>query len=152
VLDDVAIGPFAENPARKDPAPSVVALILHRQLDERAGFGRILPRRGLLARAQAYNGASDARRFAGLHFELADQPVAFVEQADDGDALGHRGRTLNAADLLRNAFGLGHRRNGRAAIALGRRPVASAQRGRGQQREQRSRGPTRHYSPGRQAS
>jgi hypothetical protein len=152
VLDDVAVGPLAENPARKDTAPSVVALVLHRQLHERAGFGRILPRRGLLARAQPDDRAADPRRFAGLHLQLAHQPVAFVEQADDGNALGHRGRTLNAADFLRNAFGLGHRRNGRAAIAFGRRPVARAQRGRGQQREQRSRGPTRHYSPGRQAS
>jgi len=51
VLDHIAIGPFAEDPARKDAVPFVVALILHRQLDEGAGFGRILPRRGLFAGA-----------------------------------------------------------------------------------------------------
>src|SRR3546814_2972757 len=39
-----------------------------------------------------------AHRFAGLHLELANQAVALVEQADDGDALGHRGRAFDAAD------------------------------------------------------
>src|SRR3546814_2062839 len=37
----------------KDAIPFVVALVLHGQLDEGAGFGRVLPWRGRLARAQA---------------------------------------------------------------------------------------------------
>jgi hypothetical protein len=152
VLDDIAVGAFAENPARKDAPPFIVALILYRQLDKGAGFGRVLPRRGLLARAQPHDRAPDARRFAGLHFQLADQSVAFVEQADDRDALGHRGRALDPADFLPHPFGFGDRRYRRAAIALRRRPLACRQRGRGEQRDQRGRNPARHYSPGRQAS
>jgi hypothetical protein len=154
VLDDVAVGPLAENPARKDAIPFIVALILHRQLDERAGFGRILPRRGRLARAQPDDRVADARRFAGLHLKIADQPVALVEQADDGDTLGHRGRAFDAADFLRHAFGFRDRRDRGAAISLRRRPVAGSQRGRGQKRDQRGRNLARHagFHSGRQAS
>jgi hypothetical protein len=152
VLDDIAVGALAENPARKHPPPFVVPLILHRQLDERAGFGRVLPRRGFFASAQADDRAPDACRFARLHFELADQPVALVQQADDGDAIGHRGRALDPADFLPHAFGFGDGRNRGAAIARRWRPVASRQRGRGQQRDQRGRNSARHYSSGRQAS
>jgi hypothetical protein len=152
VLDDVTVGTFAENPARKHPAPLIVALILHRQLDERTRLGRVFPWRGLFARAQPDDRAPHPRRFAGLHFQFADQPVAFVEQADERDALRHRGRALDPADFLRDAFGFGDRRDGRAAIALGRRPIAGGQRGRSQQRDQRGRNPARHYSPGRHAS
>jgi len=60
MLDHIAVGPLAENPARKDAAPLVVALILHRQLHKSAGFGRIFPRRGLFARAQPDDRAADA--------------------------------------------------------------------------------------------
>jgi len=134
MLDHIAVGPLAENPARKDAAPFVVALVLHGELDESAGFGRVFPRRGHLARAHPHDRAADAHRFAGLHLELADQPVALVEQADHGDALGHRGRAFDAADFLRHAFGF---RGGRDARAprLRRRPVACRQRGRRQQRD-----------------
>jgi hypothetical protein len=132
VLDDVAVGPLAENPARKDAPPCVVALILHRQLHERPGFGRVFPRRGSLARAQPDDRAPDARRFAGFHFEFANQPVAFVEQADDRDAFGHRGRAFDPADFLRDAFGFGDGRYRRTALALRRRPIARGQRGRDQ--------------------
>jgi hypothetical protein len=152
VLDDIAVGAFAENPARKDAPPFVVALILHRQLDKGAGFGRILPRRGLLARAQPDDRPADPRSFAGFHLKLADQPVPLVEQADDGDALGHRGRAFDPADLVGDAFGFGDGLHRRAAIPFRRRPVAGRNRTRGQQRDQRSRRPPRHYSPGRQAS
>jgi hypothetical protein len=152
MLDDVAVWPLAENPARKDAAPCVVALILHGQLNERAGFGRVFPRRGRLACPQAHDRAPDPRRFARLHLEVADQPVAFVEQADDRDPLGHRSRAFDPADLLRHPFRFGDRRHRRAAIALGRGPIAARQRGCREQRDQRGRNPARHYSPGRQAS
>jgi len=141
VLDDIAVGPLAENPARKHPSPFVVALILHRQLDERPGFGRVFPRRGLLARAQPDDRPADSHHIARRHLQLADQPVAFVEQADHRDALGHRGRALDAADFLRDALGFGDGRHRRAAISLRRRPVARGERGRGQQRDQRGRRP-----------
>ena len=75
MLDDIAVGAFAENPARKHAAPLIVALILHRQLHECAGLGRIFPRRGLLAGAQADDRASNPGRFTGLHLKLATQAV-----------------------------------------------------------------------------
>lgn len=118
MLDDVAFGAFLEQPARKDAVPFVVALVLHGQLDERARLRRIFPRRGLFASAQPHDRAADTRRIAGLHLELADQPVAFVEQADHRDALLHRSRTLDSADLLRYALGFGELR-GLFARALG---------------------------------
>ncbi|MBE1527818.1 hypothetical protein GGC65_002274 [Sphingopyxis sp. OAS728] len=156
MLDDIAVGPLAEDPARKDAAPFVVALILHRQLDKRTRFGRIFPRRGLLARAQPHDRAADPRDIAGLHLEIADQPVALVEQADDGDTVGHRGRALDAADFLRHTFGFGDGRDGGAASRFRGCPVAGGQRGRSQKRDQRGRNLARHAglhsAPGRQAS
>jgi hypothetical protein len=154
VLDDVAVGPFAENPARKDAIPFVVALILHRQLHKCPRLRRIFPRRGLLARAQPHDRAADARDIAGLHLEVANKPVALVEQTDDGDAIGHRGRAFDTADFLRHAFGFGDGRHRRAVIALRWRPVARGQRGRGQKRDQRGRNRARHagFHSGRQAS
>jgi hypothetical protein len=157
MLDDVAVGPLAENPARKDAIPFVVALILHRQLDESTRFGRIFPRRGRLARAQPDDRAADARRFAGLHLEIADEPVALVEQADDGDAVGHRRRAFDATNFLRHAFGFGNLRRLIAAARLRRRvPVAGAERQRGEHGQPGGRGQPGHRSahsaPGRQAS
>jgi hypothetical protein len=157
VLDNVAVGPLAKNPARKDAAPFIIALILHRQLDEGARLGRIFPRRGLLARAQPYDRAANPRRVAGLHFDVADQPVALVEQADDGDAVGHRGRPLDTADFGRHAFGFRDLRRLAAAATIGRGgPVAGGERGGGHRRQPQHRGQPRHGSahsaPGRQAS
>jgi hypothetical protein len=131
-------------------------LILDRQLYERARFGRVFPRRGLLAGAQPDDRASNPRRFTGLHLKLANQAVTLVEQADDGDALGHRRRALYAADFLRHAFGFGDGRDRGAASRFRQCPVAGGQRGRGQKRDQRSRNLARHATlhsaPGRQAS
>jgi hypothetical protein len=156
VLDYVAVGPLTENPAREDAIPFVVALILHRQLDERACLGRIFPRRGLLARAEPYDRAADAGGFAGLHFEIADQPVALVEQADDGDTLGHRGRAFDTADFLRHPLRFGDLRR-LVTTGVGRRcPVASGERDGGNRRQPQRRGQPRHAgahsAPGRQAS
>jgi len=129
VLDDVAVGPLAENPSRKDAIPFVVALILYGQLDKRARFGRVFPWRGRLARAQPDDRVADPRHIAGLHLEVADEPVALVEQADHRDTLGHRGCAFDAADFLRHAFGLGDLRCLVAPARLCRgRPVAGAER------------------------
>jgi len=68
VLDDVAVRPLTENPARKNAPPLIVALILHRQLHESAGFWRVFPRRGLLAGAKPDDRTPHPRRLAGLHF------------------------------------------------------------------------------------
>lgn len=157
MLDHVAIGAFLEQPARKDAIPFVVALILHRELDKGAGFGRIFPWRGRLARPQADDRAADTRRIAGLHLKVADQAVALVEQAEHRDTVGHRRRALDAADFLRHAFGLGDLRRLVAAARLARRrPVAGRERQRRHDGEAHGRGQARHENahsaPGRQAS
>lgn len=116
MLDHIAVGPLAENPARKDAAPLVVALILHGELHKSAGLGRVFPRCGLFARAQPDDRAADAQRFARLHLQLADQPVALVEQAQYRDALGHRSGALDAAGFGGDTLGLQLRRHGLAAV------------------------------------
>jgi hypothetical protein len=126
MLDHIAVGPLAEKPARKDAAPFVVALILHRKLDEGAGFGGVFPWRRLFARAQSHDRASLAHRFAGLHLQFAHQPVTLVEQPQHRDALRHRGCALDAADFGGNALRLHRRRDGLAAVRG--RAVASGQR------------------------
>jgi len=133
MLDHIAIGPFAKDPARKDAAPFVVALILHRQLDEGAGFGRVFPWCRRLARAQPHDRAPDAQHLAGFHLELADEAVALVEQAEPRDALGHRGRPRDTADFGPNTLRLQRRRHRLAAVR--RRPVASGQRRCGHERD-----------------
>jgi hypothetical protein len=132
MLDHVAVGPLAENPARKDAAPLVVALILHGELNKSAGFGGVFPWRRLFACAQPDDRAADAQRFAGLHLELADQPVALVEQAQHRDALGHRCGAFDTAGFRGDALRLQRRRHRLAAVRGG--PVASGQRRRRQQR------------------
>ena len=157
MFDHIAVGPLAENPTGKDAAPFVVALILDGQLDEGARFGRIFPRRGLLARAQPDDRAADSYRFAGLHLDIANQPVSFVEQANHRDAFGHRRRAFDAADFLRHAFGFGNLRRLVATACFGcRRLVAGSKRNGGDRRQSQRRGQPRHGSahsaPGRQAS
>ena len=71
--------------------PFLVARFEDVELHERAGFGRVFPRRGFLAGAQADDGVAGAQRFARLHGEVTGDAVALVEQADDGDALRHGG-------------------------------------------------------------
>jgi len=90
VLDDIAVGPFAEQPAGKIAAPLAVGTAAHVQLHEGAGFLHILPGGRGLACLQADDGVADAQRLAGLHRQVAGQAVALVEQADHGGALGHR--------------------------------------------------------------
>jgi hypothetical protein len=156
MLDHIAVGPFAEQPARKDAIPFVVALLLHAQLNESAGFGRVFPRRRRLARAQPHDRAADARDLAGFHLQLFDQSVAFVEQAEHRDALLHRRRTLDAADLLRHSPGLADlgRLFARAFAVAGL--LATRKRGGGEQRNKRGPAGLRHArphsAPGRQAS
>jgi len=156
VLDHIAFGPFLEQPARKDTIPFVVALILHGQLDEGTGFGRVFPWRRLFAGAQADDRATDPRGVAGLHLKLADQSVALVEQADHRDALFHRRRTFDAADFLPNTVRLGELRGGLARALAVAIAVARGQRGRRDQRQKRDTGELRPHeaqsAPGRQAS
>jgi hypothetical protein len=155
VLDHIALGAFLEHPARKDAIPFIVALILHRQLHEGAGFGGIFPRRRLFAGAQANDRAADARGIARLHRQILHQPVALVEQAQHRNAFGHRGRAFDPADFLRHGFGLGDLRDVARRLGLVA-AIAAGQRRRREQRDQRGTEKRRRHgaqsAPGRQAS
>ncbi|BBB09873.1 hypothetical protein [Sphingopyxis sp. EG6] len=70
----------------------------------------------MLARAQPDDRPAHPCGFTGFHLKLAHQPVPLVEQANDGHALGHRGRAFDPADLVRDALGFGDGLNRRAAI------------------------------------
>jgi hypothetical protein len=151
MLDDIAVGPFLEQPAGKDAIPFVVALFLNRQLDESPGFRRRFPWRRGFAGAQADDDAPHPRTVAGAHFEIADQPVALVEEGDHRLSFGHGGRPRYASRLLRHGIGAADLRldlrHGTPAIGA---LVAS-----GKQRDQRRRtsgGPQAHSAPGRHAS
>jgi hypothetical protein len=89
VLDDVERRRFLVQPARKHPLPAPVGQ-LDVELDERPGQHFILPRRGRLAGAQPHDDVLEAHRLAGPQRQVADDPIALVEQAEDRDALGHR--------------------------------------------------------------
>jgi len=128
VLDDVAAGRIAEQPAGKDLVPPPLALgrvIAHEDLNERPGFARHFPRRGPLARGEAHDHIAHAARFAGRHLEVLRQVVALVQQAERGHAFFHRRRL----DLARRALGCGvvARPKGGRGIARGAccRAVAS---------------------------
>jgi len=93
VLDDVERRRFLVQPAREDPQPAVVAP-LDFELEEGAGQFLIFPRRRGLAGKQPHGRVLDPHRLARLQRQVADDPVALVEEADDRDALGHRGHAL----------------------------------------------------------
>jgi hypothetical protein len=95
VLHDIAVGPFAEQPAGKIAPPFAVGRTAHVQLHEGAGFLYIFPGRAGFASLQPHDRVADPQRFTGLHAEIASEAVALVEQADHGDSLRHR-RTLCA--------------------------------------------------------
>lgn len=102
MLDDVERRTRLIEPAREDPAPAVVGP-LYIDLDEGAGILEILPRRSLLAGAQADDDIADTRRFAGLQLDLARHAVALVEQAERRDAVLHRRRAgIDCAALHRD--------------------------------------------------
>lgn len=65
-------------------------MVEHDQLDKGTGFLRHFPLRCPLASAHAHHGTTDADAFARLEADVADQPVTLVEEAEHGDALGHR--------------------------------------------------------------
>jgi len=91
VLDDVEAGRFLEHPAREDLAPGDLgAGIVNEDLDERAGLLGRFPRRGALAGGEADDHVAHAPSLARFHLEVLREVVALVEQADHGDALGHR--------------------------------------------------------------
>lgn len=90
MLYDVAVGPFPEQPARKDATPLIVGGAADVELQESAGLGRVFPGRGGFAGAQADDRVAQPQRLSRFHAEVAGQAVALVEQADHRDARAHR--------------------------------------------------------------
>ena len=66
-------------------------MIEYDQLDEGPGLLRILPLCSALTSTQPDDGAADADAFAGFQRDISHQPVALVEESENGDALLHRG-------------------------------------------------------------
>jgi hypothetical protein len=69
-------------------------------LDEGAGELLLFPRRGRLAGAQANDHVLPAHRLAGMERDRLRNPIALVEDAEDGDALRHRRHRLLHGGLL----------------------------------------------------
>jgi hypothetical protein len=89
VLDGVERWRFLVDPAREDAAPFLVGA-LDVDLNEGAGQFLRLPRRRRLAGAQPHRDVLPSRRLAGVERNVADDPVALVQDGEDGDALRHR--------------------------------------------------------------
>jgi len=88
MLDDVERRRFLVDPARENPAPALVGL-LDVDLDEGTGQLLLLPRRRCLASPEPHNDVLPARRLAGVERDVLNDPVALVEDAQDGNALRH---------------------------------------------------------------
>ncbi|MBB6125074.1 hypothetical protein FHS92_002831 [Sphingobium subterraneum] len=162
MLNDVAVGTVFEHPAGKDAPPFVVGVAAHIELHESAGVLKIFPRCGLLAGTQADNGVADAQRLTRLHLEIAGDAVAFVEQADDGDAFlhwrsGQRGGSHGADRGIVRSF---RHRTGpvcvghilRIRAAAGRQQEREQQEGRGGEKPWPPRRTQNHDASGLQAS
>ncbi|BBD96516.1 hypothetical protein SAMIE_1000170 [Sphingobium amiense] len=149
MLNHIAIGAVAEQPAGKGAPPFAVTARPHVQLHESAGFLHILPRRGRFARLQADDGVADTQRFARLHRQVAGQAVALVQKADDGGSLRHRraGNRFGADAADRAAFDLY-----RAGAVGGGHVVAAAGRQRQQEKARQDRQGLAHRGPGHAAS
>jgi len=65
--------------------------LFHEQLHERAGFGRVFPWRGALARRQLDDGIADPARFAAVQRDELRDIVALVEEAECRHAVLDRG-------------------------------------------------------------
>jgi hypothetical protein len=107
VLDHVERRRFLVEPARKGALPLPVRP-LHVELHERAGQLLAFPRRTRLARLQANDRVPHPHRLPGSQAQVANDPIALVEEAQNGDALAHR----RDSDLLR--------RGGTSAVLRGR--------------------------------
>jgi hypothetical protein len=86
---------FLKQPARKNPAPAFGVIgprrpLPHSHADKGALIGIGFPRCCPFARAHKQSDFAETHRFARFQFEIARVAIAFVKQADDGHALGHR--------------------------------------------------------------
>jgi hypothetical protein len=96
MLDDVERRAFLVQPTREYADP-VAVRALDVELDERAGERVVVPRRTGLARAKPHHRVLDPDRLARLESQVADDPVALVEKAEDGHPLGHWGDARKVA-------------------------------------------------------
>ena len=101
MLDDVERRAFLVQPARKHPLPGPAGLF-DVKLDEGPGEALIFPRCGRIAGAQAHHRIAEADRLARLHGDVADDPVALVEQPEHRHALAHRRHPGERLDRLRH--------------------------------------------------
>jgi hypothetical protein len=158
VLHDIAVGPVAEQPAGKGATPFIVGAGSHVELDEGAGFLDIFPGRAGFASLEADDRIADTQCFARLHRQIAGQPVALVEQADDGAALRHRrtGQHAIVGRADRAAFDLDRPRlvgGGQIIVATGSQRQGAGQQGKAMQdRRERPRRTPGHAASGLHAS
>jgi hypothetical protein len=89
MLDDVERRRFLVDPTREDPLPLLIRA-LDVELEEGAGERLRLPRRALLAGAQADDRILYAHRLTGLEHQVADDSVSLVQKTDHRDPIGHR--------------------------------------------------------------
>ncbi|EXS71409.1 hypothetical protein BF95_03840 [Sphingobium sp. Ant17] len=100
MLDDIAVGPIAEQPAGKSAPPFAIGAAAHVELHEGAGVLHIFPRRAGFAGLQAHDGVAHPHGLARFQGQVAGQAVAFIEQADDRATIRHR-RTRQARCVTR---------------------------------------------------
>ncbi len=107
----------------------------HVQLQEGTGQFLFFPRRGRLARLEAHYDVLHPHRLVRVKLEVADDAVALVEQAQHGDALGHRryARLLGGGARHFDGDGIAFGRLFVAAVAAGERGKRG-KRGKGQRR------------------
>jgi hypothetical protein len=140
MFDDVERRALLVQPAREHAFPAPPGL-LDVKLHEGAGETLILPRRGRVAGPQANHGVAETDRLAGPEGDVADDPVALVEQSEHGDALGHRSHAGDRLDRLRRVDG--HRIGAIGGLARIARAAAARKRG---QQDQWCEAPGQDYS------
>ena len=97
MLDHVERRRFLVNPTGKDATPAVVRLP-DIELQEGACQRLFFPRRARLAGTKPNDGIFDPDRLTRPQSQVADDAVALVEQADNGNPFGHRrGSRLSGA-------------------------------------------------------
>jgi hypothetical protein len=105
MLNDIERRRFLVQPPGKCARPFAIRP-LNVDLDKGAGQFLRLPRRRRFTGAQPHRNILPARRLAGMKCDVADDPVALVEDGEDRDALSHRShsrlaRRSGAGGLLR---------------------------------------------------
>ena len=115
MLDHVEGRRFLVKPARKDALPLAVGP-LDVDLDEGAGQLFQFPGRRRFAGPQANDDIFHPHRLAGLQGQIADDAVAFVEQADHGGTFRHWRHARLVDPGPRNVGG--HRISGRKLVGL----------------------------------